>query len=173
LIDNHKYRYFNRVTNCVLKLRMHKWHIKCPKSIMVPELNTQLQWVRSTRSCNFTCKISAILTGNCVLCCHFNKFYIFTQLKFVKLYCKYNVILAEHTVASHTSSNITGKFCVFTNIHTKPGNANGKVLGIIWRLFTIKKKYLFSFWIHSNYFFFVNNSVKAIKKINLLNTTDA
>jgi hypothetical protein len=43
---------------------------------------------------------------------------IYLQLKFVKLFCKYNVILAEHTVASHTSSDITGEFCDFTKNHT-------------------------------------------------------
>jgi hypothetical protein len=46
------------------------------------------------------------------------KNYIYLQLKFVKLFCKYNVILAEHTFANHTSSDITGEFCVFTKIHT-------------------------------------------------------
>jgi hypothetical protein len=39
---------------------------------------------------------------------------IYLQLKFVKLFCKYNVILAEHIVASHTSSDITGEV-----LHTK------------------------------------------------------
>jgi hypothetical protein len=38
------------------------------------------------------------------------------QLKFVKLFCKYKVILAEHTVASQTSSDITSEFSVITKI---------------------------------------------------------
>jgi hypothetical protein len=37
------------------------------------------------------------------------------RLKFVKLFFIYNVILAEHTVASHTSSDITSECCGFTN----------------------------------------------------------
>jgi hypothetical protein len=43
----------------------------------------------------------------------------YLQLKLVNLFCKYNVLLAEHTVASHTNSAITNEFCVFTKIHTK------------------------------------------------------
>jgi hypothetical protein len=42
----------------------------------------------------------------------------YLQLKFVKLFCKYNVILAEHTVASHISSDITSELFIFTKIHT-------------------------------------------------------
>jgi hypothetical protein len=41
---------------------------------------------------------------------------IYLQLKFIKLFCKHNVTLAEHTVAIHTSSDITSEFFVFTKI---------------------------------------------------------
>jgi hypothetical protein len=41
----------------------------------------------------------------------------YLQLIFVKLFCKYDVILAEHRVASHTSSDITSGICFYKNSH--------------------------------------------------------
>jgi hypothetical protein len=47
---------------------------------------------------------------------------IYIQIKFVKLFYKQNVILAQHTVASYASSEITNEFCVvvvvFANNYT-------------------------------------------------------
>jgi hypothetical protein len=48
---------------------------------------------------------------------------IYLQLKFVKLFCKNNVIIAGHTVASQKSSDITNEFCVLQKF-TQPYSKN-------------------------------------------------
>jgi hypothetical protein len=45
--------------------------------------------------------------------------YLIELMRFdVNLFFKYYFILAVHTVASHTSSDITSEFCVFTKTPT-------------------------------------------------------
>jgi hypothetical protein len=68
---------------------------------------------KTLKKCKEMCKI---FVSNMALKC---KNLTYLQLKFVKLFCKCNVILAEHTVASNTNIDFTGEFCVFTKIHTK------------------------------------------------------
>jgi hypothetical protein len=46
------------------------------------------------------------------------KFNIFTTKICKTIFCKYNVIIAEYTVAPHKSSDITSEFYVFTKIYT-------------------------------------------------------
>jgi hypothetical protein len=46
------------------------------------------------------------------------KFNIFTTKICKTIFCKYNVTIAERTVANSQSSDITSEFCVFTKIYT-------------------------------------------------------
>jgi hypothetical protein len=46
------------------------------------------------------------------------KFNIFTTKICKTIYCKYNVTIAERTVAHPESNDITSEFCVFTKIYT-------------------------------------------------------
>jgi hypothetical protein len=64
-------------------------HLNVQRTRISP--STILNDIIKTHSCNFTCKISAIITGNCVLCFH-NK-NVRTNNKIRNTHCQPNFIL--------------------------------------------------------------------------------